>query len=116
LVKAAAAEVRPEQLQHPGVRRLIEALYAMLDEGEPPDIEGLRYRIDSGPLIAYAFRARDIGLTVTDRSAWLERLLLEFQKRRAGARKQELHNQLHAAGDDATALELLRQLQSHGEP
>jgi len=116
LVAAAVGVIQPGQLQHPGVRRLVEGMFALQEEGQTPDIEALRYRIDHPALIGYAFRARDIGLTVVDRTAWLERLLLEFRKRQGGQRKQELHNQLHAVSDDATALALLRQLQDHGEP
>ena len=115
LVSAASGVIRPEQLQHPGVRRLVEGMYALHQEGLTPDIETLRHRIDHPALIGYAFRARDIGLTVSDRTAWLESLLLEFRKRQVGLHKQELHNQLHAVSDEATALALLRQLQDHGE-
>ncbi len=47
---------------------------------------------------------------MTDRAAWLRDLLRTFEERRARPAKQELQNQLQAAGDHEAALELLRQL------
>ena len=51
------------------------------------------------------------GRANPDRSAWLERLLAEFRKRRREPEKEVLQNQLHAARDHTEAVELLRQLQ-----
>ena len=49
---------------------------------------------------------------VTDRAAWLGQIVEVFRQRRALPVKEELKNQLHAAGDHAAALELLRRLQT----
>ena len=114
LVAAAGEAIRPAQVQHPGVRQLVEAMYALDAEGQLPDVERLRERVNNPPLIAYAFRARDIGRQERDRAGWLSKIAAEFRKRHAQPRIEELHNQLHAAGDDAAKIELLRQLQEQG--
>ncbi len=115
LVPAAMDDIRPEQIEHPGVRLIVQTMYAVHDEGQVPDVELLRERIDNPPLIAYAFRARDIGMQERDRAAWLDQLRAEFRKRQARPRIDELRNQLHAAGDDAAAIDLLRQLQDQAD-
>jgi DNA primase len=115
LVPAAMDDIRPEQIEHPGVRLIVETMYALHDKGVLPDVEQLRERIDNQPLIAHAFRARDIGLQVRDRSEWLDQIRMEFRKRQARPRIDELRNQLHAAGDDAAAIDLLRQLQDQAD-
>ncbi len=112
LVARAVAEIRADELEHPGLRRLLEGLYLLYAAGETPDLDLLRPKIENPQLAEHALRMRDIGRENPNRLAWLEGLLAEFRKRREQARKQELHNQLHAARDDAAARELLRQLQN----
>jgi DNA primase len=115
LVPAAVGALRIEEIGHPGVRRLVEAMFAMQAEGETPDIERLRERIESPQLVAHAFRAREIGRQDPDRPRWLAQIIAEFQRRRREPRKVELNDQLHAVADHAQALVLLRQLQEQGD-
>jgi hypothetical protein len=103
--------VTPPEIEHPGLRRLLEGLYALHAEGQPPTLDQLRARIDHPRLAEKALEMQEIGRMHPDRPAWLKRLLAEFRKRRAEPEKQELHNQLHAACDHREAVELLRQLQ-----
>jgi DNA primase len=113
LVAQAAAAVRPEEIAHPGLRGLLEGLYDLLKAGEPPTLDLLRSRLDNVPLAAKALKLQETGRMNADRQAWLRRLLASFQERRLRPVKQELHTQLNAAaGDTATALELLRHLQN----
>ena len=113
LVPAAAREVRPEELQHPGLRRLLEGLYGLQAEGKPATLDMLRDRIDEPRLIAKALEWQEIGLSNGDRPAWLEMIVQEFRrKRQIVPRVEELKNQLHADINHATALELLRRLQN----
>src|SRR5262245_21306211 len=112
LVPVAAAELSPRDIDHPGLRLLLEGLYRLQAEGLPPDLDGLRPRIDNPALMAKALELQEVGLMIPDRGKALRDLLAEFRARRALPHKQELRNQLQAAGDDATALELLRQLQN----
>jgi DNA primase len=111
LVAVAARELKAEQVEHPGLRRLLTELYALAQAGETPDLDGLRVRVDNPALMDFALRAQEVGLTILDRAAWLEKLLAEFRNCQVASVKQELQNQLHAASDHREAVELLRQLQ-----
>lgn len=114
LVPVAAVEVSPTDIRHPGLRRLLEGLYQLQAAGQVPDLDHLRpLLMDNLPLTDSALRLQERGQAIAERPARLRQLLLEFRKRRLAPEKQELHNQLQAAADDATAIELLRQLQQH---
>jgi DNA primase len=114
LVPVAAAEISVTEVRHPGLRRLLEGLYQLQAAGQVPDLDHLRPSlVDNQPLADYALRMEEIGRAVPERPARLRQLLAEFRKRRLAPEKQQLHNQLQAVGDDAQAIELLRQLQQH---
>jgi DNA primase len=113
LVPLVAAEVAPDQLQHPGLRRLLVELYAIQEEGGVPDLDQMRVRlVDNPPLAEYALKMHDVGRRNPDRPAKLTQLLVEFRKLGLEAEIQELQNQLHAARDHQEAVELLRRLQN----
>ena len=112
LVAEAAAEVAPEQLQHPGLRRLYEGLRRLQADGVVPDLDNLRPLLDTTELAAWALKAQEVGRMMPDRSAALRQILDFFKKSQIASHKQELQDQLHAAvGDHDQALELLRRLQ-----
>jgi DNA primase len=113
LVAEAAAEVEPDAVGHPGLRRLLGGLYALKAEGKPPTLDHLRGRIDNPRLVEKALELQEVGRHIADRKSWLRRLLAEFRKRRLEPHKQELQNLLHAAADHTEAVALLRQLQQH---
>jgi DNA primase len=112
LVARAAAEIKREEVQHPGLRQLLELMYLTYAAGETPDLDLLRPQIENPRLAEYALRMRDDGQRKPNRAASLQGLLAVFRQRRELPRKQELQNQLHAAQDHSAALELLRQLQN----
>ncbi len=112
LVSQAAAAVRPEEIAHPGLRRLLEGLYDLLKAVEPPTLDLLRPRLDSVPLAAKALELQDAGRRHSDRSTWLRQILARFQERRLRPVTQELQTRLNAVNDPAAELELLRQLQN----
>ncbi len=113
LVPVAAAELATEQIRHPGLRELLAGLYDLQAAGEAPTLDLLRVRMDNPRLAAKALDLQDLGRNNTDRPGWLRRILAEFRrKHQVEPRQQELKNQLHAASDHETALELLRQLQT----
>jgi DNA primase len=112
LVPVAAAEVKSAEVQHPGLRRLLEGLYALHAAGEPPTLDLLRARLDHPGLAQKALEMQEVGRANPDRAGWLRQLLLRFEERRARTVKQELQNQLLAAPDHQSALELLRRLQA----
>jgi hypothetical protein len=113
LVPEALRSIHPDEVQHPGLRRLYQGLADLHAAAEPPTLDRLRPKLESVPLANRALEMQDVGLANLNRPAWLRKLLHRFQVRREQTVKQELHNQLQAArSDDAAALELLRRLQN----
>lgn len=115
LVSLAAAAVAPEQLEHPGLRRLLREMYALHAEGDVPDLDRLRERIDRPRLIETALQFQEVGRANPDRAAWLAQVLAEFDNRRVVREKQQLQTQLQSASDHTEAVELLRRLQRQSE-
>ncbi len=111
LVSVARSALPLDAVQHPGLRRLLDGLYALHDAGESPTLDMLRLRLDGDPLLNHAMRMQDIGRRHPERAAWLDRLLDHFQERQRRPERQEIKNQLIAASDHAAALDLLRRLQ-----
>jgi len=111
LVDQAAAAVRPDEIAHPGLRKLLDGLYGLLTAGEPPTLDLLRPRLDSVPLAAKALELQTTGRMHSDRQTWLKQILARFQERKLRPVTQELQTQLNAVRDPAAELELLRQLQ-----
>ncbi len=112
LVPLAAAEVRPEEIRHSGLRRLLAGLYALQAEKQPPTLDSLRSRIDNGKLLEAALRLQRMGQEESEPEYRLRQLLDHYAERRTRTTKEKLHSQLHAASDHQTALALLRQLQN----
>jgi DNA primase len=112
LVPEALRSIRPDEVQHPGLRRLYQGLADLHAAGEPPTLDRLRPKLESVPLANRALEMQDVGRANPNRPAWLRQLLDRFQARREQTIKQALHNQLQAAHDHAAALELLRRLQN----
>jgi DNA primase len=111
LVPAAAEAVPPDEIRHPGLRRLLGGLYALRAAGEPPTLDALREGLDDTRLAQKAFELQEVGLANPDRPGALRALLVRFQERRARPVKEELQNQLQAERDHEAALELLRRVQ-----
>ncbi len=80
--------------------------------GEPADLDQLRLKIDDPKLAEYLLQLQDLGRMNPDRAGWLERILAVFRERQVKTETRELQDQLHAVGDHAQALDLLRQLQN----
>jgi hypothetical protein len=112
LVRVAAAEVPPEEIQHSGLRCLLEGLYALQAEQQPPTLDCLRGRVANGKLLEAALKLQEIGREERDREYRLRQLLDHFAERRVRPVKQKLQNQLHTTTDHETALARLRQLQN----
>jgi DNA primase len=113
LVATAAAQIRPEEIDHLGLRQLLQGLYDLEAAGEPPTLDLLRARLDEPRLAELALDLQEVGRLNSDREGWLRQLMTEFRrKRQVEPVQQEIKNQLHAAHDHATAVELLRRLQT----
>jgi len=112
LVAEAREEVSADEIRHPGLRRLLEGLYDLVEEGEEPGLDALRLRIADRPQLAdYALRMQEVGRLHADRAAWLNQILAAFRQRRAKHAARELQGQLSATGDHDAAVDLLRKLQ-----
>lgn len=113
LVPEAQRVVRLDDMGHPGLRNVLRGLYEIHDQGRTPTLDDVRARLESPALSEWLIKLHDVGAKHRDRSEWLRQVLSAFQSRRVRAEKQELQNQLQAASDNETALELLRQLQQN---
>lgn len=112
LVARAAAEVQLEEIAHPGLRRLLEGLYALHADGQVPSLDQLRETLDNPPLLAKAFELQEVGLDCPNRQAALADLLTHFRERREKSARREIVDRLHAVQDHELGLELLRRCQS----
>jgi DNA primase len=113
LVGRARAELAPEEIAHPGLRRLVEGLYTLDMTSRPPTLDELRADLDdSTALLNKAFELQARGLDQPNREQCLLDLLGHFRKRRERSLKQQLHSRLQASSDLSTGLDLLRELQN----
>jgi DNA primase len=112
LVAEAKREVKPEEIEHPGIRQLLQGLYDLEARGETPDLEGLRGLVASPALMQTARDWQEVaGRSAADRFEWFRQLLAEFGRRRARPKQEELQTRLQSAHDHTEAVELLRRLQ-----
>jgi len=112
LVSEARREVSPEEIEHPGIRQLLQGLYDLEARGETPDLEGLRGLITNPALMQKARDWQEVGgRSTADRFEWFRQLLAEFGRKRARPQAEELQTRLQSAHDHTEAVELLRRLQ-----
>jgi DNA primase len=112
LVSQAVEQVDPGELEHPGLRSLLEGLYRLHAEGREPALDHLRGRLDNEKLLAKAEELRERGSAHADRQAYLHEVLARIRERRQLRERQELRSQVRAAPDHGTARKLLEKLKS----
>jgi DNA primase len=112
LVGTVRNDIDPERIEHPGIRRLLEGLYDLHEEGLSPDLDHLRPRIDNPRLLAKAREWQELGQAKPDRQAYWQEVRARFRQLQAQRLKRDLQTQLHAAGDHDAAVEVLRRLQN----
>lgn len=110
LVNTAIDEVTPGEVEHPGLRLLLEGLYRLHAEGETPGLDHLRDRLDNERLIDKAQDLRERGLALADRGDCLRDVLARFRDLRDRRRTQDLKNQVQALSDHDAAIEVLKRL------
>jgi DNA primase len=112
LVGRARGEVKPEEMEHPGLRLLLECLYRLEAEGVQPDLDHLHERLDNEKLLAKARDLQERGLDILDGAAELKGVLKRFIERQIPHLKQALSERLEAGDmEGAAALqERLREL------
>lgn len=109
LVAHAAIEIPLEELEHPGPRKVIEALYRLHALGQPVDLDHLREHLDNERLWSQLHLLQERGLDYPDRPALFEKVVARFRERQEQRRRQAIKNQMQDA-DPATMLDLLREL------
>jgi DNA primase len=113
LVPVAQAAIELRSIEHPRLRLLLELLYRLSAEGEVPDLDHVRLRIDNPALMARALELQEMGRAHGDRPGWLQKILACFRERQELPVKQQIQNQLHAIScDDKVPEELFRQYQN----
>jgi DNA primase len=112
LVARASAEVAASELEHPGLRQLLEELYRLHAEGLTADLDHLQGRLDNERLLDTALRLQDRGLGQPDRPSAYVKVLERFVEKRDLRRTQELKHQVLAANDHDQAIELLARLRN----
>ncbi len=113
LVPRAGEAVQPEEIEHPGLQRLLRELYDLNAAGQSPDVDRLRLRVGDNPALAETvLKLQGWGLGSGQRAVWLEDLLAVFRERRLAPQVDELHGRLREVPDHGPVpVDLLRQLQ-----
>jgi DNA primase len=111
LVPQAAREVQPDELTHPGLRKLLTGLYQLTAMGQPPELDGLRVLIAAPALINWAMDHAVVGRNIPDRARYFKQVVNGFRQRREEHEKGQLKDQLSSADHEA-AIEIYRKLQN----
>lgn len=114
LVGTAYVEVRPEDIEHPGLQQLLGGLYRLFDLGETPNLDGLREDIENPRLIEWAIDQQEVGRGVPERALWLKSVLDRFRADRRELRQRKLMDRLRSAESDEERQRLLREIQDVG--
>jgi DNA primase len=109
LVAQARAELKPEELDHPGLRLLLECLYRIESEGAQADLDHLQGRLDNERLMETARKLQERGMDILDGERDLRGILSRFAGRRLDQLKQSLRERLEAKDTGAVA-ELQQQM------
>jgi len=112
LVPVAQDEVAADDVEHPGLRLLLEGLYRLHAEGVAPSLDHLRARIERPRLLDKALELQERGLAKGERQALLHEVLARFRQKRVRRTKQQLSSQLQSVDNHDAAVELLRKLQN----
>jgi len=113
LIEQAQRHVGPADLEHPGVREVVELLYRLQDAGQPVTMDRVRLELAERPALAQAAeRAYADGLAHGEQAAWLADLLARFADRQRSRQRRELRARLRSLPPDAPeAAALLEALQ-----
>ena len=103
LVARAATDIPSVEIEHPGLRKVIEALYSLHAQGHKADLDHLHGRLDNERLLDKLHDLQTIGLELPDRPWVFQKVLERFRERRLQRQKQALLNQLQDAPDERHA-------------
>jgi DNA primase len=111
LVGEAYTAIRPEEVEHPGLQQLLAGLYRLWEQGQPPDLDGLRAEIENTALIEWAMDNQEVGRNAPERRGWFQGVVERFRTDRLGLQRQQLMDRLRAAATEDERQRLLRQIQ-----
>jgi DNA primase len=112
LVFRARQDLSIDDLNHPGLRQIVSILFDLLDEKRTPDLDAVRARMGDSPIGSRLLDLADQGRRNPEPVTWYGNILERFNERKVKPVVRVLQDQLHAANDHETAMELLRKLQS----
>ena len=110
--RQAYVEIRPEELEHPGLQQLLAGLYHLHEDGEHPELDGLRDVVGQPATVAWAMDYQEVGRAVTDRGRGSQDVLDGFRDRATRATPAAVDGPA-AGGDDGRGSDsgLLREIQ-----
>jgi DNA primase len=111
LVEKAYNAVWPEEIEHPGLQQLLAGLYRLFQDGETPDLDGLRETIENTKLVEWAMEQQEIGQRMPEKDAWLERVLTRLRTERRDLKRRQLMDRLRTAETEAERQRLLKEIQ-----
>ncbi|MBI2805255.1 MAG: DNA primase [Planctomycetes bacterium] len=109
LIARSVIEIPFAEVEHPGLRHVIETLYRLHALGQTTDLDHLREPLNNERLWDRLFDFQLRGLDYPDRPDVFQKVLARFRERRLLRRKQALKNQLQEAADPETKSQLMRQ-------
>jgi DNA primase len=112
LVLRARQDLSIDDMNHPGLRQIVSILFDVLDEKRTPDLDAVRARMGDSPIGSRLLDLADQGRRNPEPVTWYGNILERFNERKVKPVVRVLQDQLHAANDHETAMELLRKLQS----
>jgi DNA primase len=114
LMTRVRGQVAVDQVRHPGLRRVLNEMYALHEAGQPAGVDPLRSALEDKPrLREYLLVLQGAGLAKGRCAERLDDLLREFRQRQLATQVDELQGRLRQIPDDGPVpVELLRQLQS----
>jgi DNA primase len=115
LVKQAYFEIRPEEIEHPGLQLLLAGLYRLHEADEMPNLDGLREFVENPALIDWAIDNQEIGFAAADRGSWLRDVINKFQADRREMQRRQLMDRLRSAATEEERQGLLREIQDLGK-
>ncbi len=112
LVCRAMQDIPADTIEHPGLRRVLVALYGLQAAGRAPDLDRLREQLDNERLLQKVFELQDRGLNHRDRKAAYEQIVGRFREMDRRKFHSDLVAQVESLTDPAAKIELLARLKS----
>lgn len=104
--------LRPEEVAHPELRRILEAAMEIHHQGKAPTPDLVNQALDDASLVGLVLSLQEIGeaTPAEQRETWLAGILDRFIEKRVRPTQQKLKAELLSTADHEKALELLRRL------